>query len=290
MKKKNVDKYWYTDIREITTLKDMLAGSVGLYGKNPAFWIKEKKGAPYEPVDYELLQHDINALGTALVKMGMSGKKIAVMGQGCYEWIVTYLAVVNGTGIIVPVDKELSGPEIRNLLLAADCDTIFCTAKECAKLRGIAEIRNLIVMEFYGDRTSPDTPPVTGIRDAAEYRALVPDAAVYTWRDLVAGGEELLNNGDIGFLEKEVDPDALAVILFTSGTTGNPKGVMLCHRNITANIMDVCRIAQIPETDKTLSILPIHHTYECTLGMLLVLYRGASTAFCEGFKIGRAHV
>ena len=284
MKKKNVDKYWYTDIREITTLKDMLAGSVGLYGKNPAFWIKEKKGAPYEPVDYELLQHDINALGTALVKMGMSGKKIAVMGQGCYEWIVTYLAVVNGTGIIVPVDKELSGPEIRNLLLAADCDTIFCTAKECAKLRGIAEIRNLIVMEFYGDRTSPDTPPVTGIRDAAEYRALVPDAAVYTWRDLVAGGEELMNNGDIGFLEKEVDPDALAVILFTSGTTGNPKGVMLCHRNITANIMDVCRIAQIPETDKTLSILPIHHTYECTLGMLLVLYRGASTAFCEGFK------
>ncbi|MCI7679044.1 MAG: long-chain fatty acid--CoA ligase, partial [Clostridiales bacterium] len=240
MKKKNVDKYWYTDIREITTLKDMLAGSVGLYGKNPAFWIKEKKGAPYEPVDYELLQHDINALGTALVKMGMSGKKIAVMGQGCYEWIVTYLAVVNGTGIIVPVDKELSGPEIRNLLLAADCDTIFCTAKECAKLRGIVEIRNLIVMEFYGDRTSPDTPPVTGIRDAAEYRALVPDAAVYTWRDLVAGGEDLLNNGDIGFLEKEVDPDALAVILFTSGTTGNPKGVMLCHRNITTNIMDVC--------------------------------------------------
>ncbi len=81
-----------------------------------------------------------------------------------------------------------------------------------------------------------------------------------------------------------MDPEALTVILFTSGTTGNPKGVMLNHRNITSNIMDVCRIAHILESDKTLSILPIHHTYECTLGMLLVLYRGASTAFCEGLK------
>ena len=89
---------------------------------------------------------------------------------------------------------------------------------------------------------------------------------------------------DRTFLDAEIDPDALAVILFTSGTTGNPKGVMLSHRNITSNIMDVCRICQVYQTDKTLSLLPIHHTYECTLGMLLVLYRGASTAFCEGFK------
>lgn len=288
--KENFDHYWYTDIREIVTLKDLLAGSAEKYPSNPAFWVKEKKGQPYLPINYQLLQHDVNALGTKLTEMGLSGKRIAVMGQGCYEWIVTYLAVMNGVGIIVPIDKELSGPEIENLLRTADCDTICCTKAECSKLKGISQIRNLVVMEFYGDRTDINQVPEASDLDLPKYREWIQDkdasreVQVYAWRTLLGEGENLLNQGDTTYLEKNVDPDALAVILFTSGTTGNPKGVMLCHRNITSNIMDVCRIAHVLTTDKTLSILPIHHTYECTLGMLLVLYRGASTAFCEGMK------
>lgn len=288
--KENFDHYWYTDIREIVTLKDLLAGSAEKYPNNPAFWVKEKKGQPYLPINYQLLQHDVNALGTKLTEMGLSRKRIAVMGQGCYEWIVTYLAVMNGVGIIVPIDKELSGPEIENLLRTAECDTIFCTKAECSKLKGISQIRNLVVMEFYGDRTDIDQVPEASDLDLPKYREWIQgentnrEVQVFAWRTLLGDGEILLNQGDTTYLEKNVDPDALAVILFTSGTTGNPKGVMLCHRNITSNIMDVCRIAHVLTTDKTLSILPIHHTYECTLGMLLVLYRGASTAFCEGMK------
>lgn len=105
-----------------------------------------------------------------------------------------------------------------------------------------------------------------------------------TGRNLQEPGEGLMALGNSQFASEDVDPDRMSVLLFTSGTTGNPKGVMLSQRNITANIMDTCRIAHILPTDKTLSILPIHHTYECTFGMLLVLYRGASTAFCEGLK------
>ena len=306
------NSYWYTDIREITTVKDMLAGSAVLYRTNPAFWVKKKKGAPYEPINYELLQHDVNSIGTALCHMGLKGERIAVMGQNSYEWIASYLAVINGTGIVVPIDKELTGPEIGNLLRAGGAHTIFCTRQECKKLAGLPEIDRLIVMEFYGDRTdiNEQVEPVTEDNfDRAKYRDLiigdsdVRKVEIYSWRELLMQGEQLLvgadniqsddQSGESGehdfapdrtFLDAEINPDALAVILFTSGTTGNPKGVMLSHRNITSNIMDVCRICQVYQSDKTLSLLPIHHTYECTLGMLLVLYRGASTAFCEGFK------
>ena len=290
IKGSDFSKYWYTDIREITTLKDMLAGSAELYRNNPAFWVKEKRGGEYRAVSYELLQHDVNALGTKLCDMGLCGSRIAVIGQGCYEWIASYLSVINGTGIVVPIDKELSGPEIGNLLKAGDAHTIFCTRQECRKLQGLKEIDRLIVMEFYGDRTDISEPlPEEGF-DAETYREHIlngaddRDVEVYSWRELLREGEELLKNGSRDFLDAEIDPDAMSVILFTSGTTGNPKGVMLSHRNITSNIMDVCRICQVYQSDKTLSILPIHHTYECTLGMLLVLYRGASTAFCEGIK------
>ena len=316
--------YWYTDIREITTVKDMLAGSAELYKENAAFWVKKKKGAPYEAINYDLLQHDVNALGSMLCHMGLKGERVAVMGQNSYEWIVSYLSVINGTGIVVPIDKELTGPEIGNLLRAGDAHTIFCTRQECKKLAGLKEIDRLIVMEFYGDRTDINEPLGEADFDADSYRTLIigeqnPDdesqdsaaaqtrkVEVYSWRDLVRWGEQLLagpeqysaagpddpHSGlseedfvpDRTFIDAKIDPDALAVILFTSGTTGNPKGVMLSHRNITSNIMDVCRICQVYQNDKTLSLLPIHHTYECTLGMLLVLYRGASTAFCEGFK------
>lgn len=283
------DHYWYTDIREIVTLKDMLAGSADKYAKNPAFWVKTKKGQPYSPISYRLLQHDVNAMGTCMTEMGWQGKRIAVMGQGCYEWIVTYLAVMNGIGIIVPIDKELSGPEIENLLRTAECDTIFCTKAECSKLKGLPSIRNLVVMDFYGDRLDEEEVPDDSNLNLEKYEGWFEqeeEKKVYvtSWRGMLRDGDQLLKSGKDEYLKAEVDPDALAVILFTSGTTGNPKGVMLSHRNITVNIMDVCRIAHVTTTDKTLSILPIHHTYECTLGMLLVLYRGASTAFCEGMK------
>ena len=290
-------KYWYTDIREIITLKDMLAGSAELYKDNAAFWVKKKRGGEYIPINYELLQHDVNALGTALMDLGLKGSRIAVMGQNCYEWIASYLSIINGTGIVVPIDKELTGPEIGNLLKASSTDTIFCTRQECKKLQGLKEISRLIVMEFYGDRTDINEKPAQEDFDAEKYRTILAgdtgsdksakqenDVEILSWTDLLIKGEQLLEEGNTEFLDAEIDPDAMSVILFTSGTTGNPKGVMLSHRNITSNIMDVCRICQVYQTDKTLSMLPIHHTYECTLGMLLVLYRGASTAFCEGFK------
>ena len=280
---RDFERYWYRDIRQIDSLKQMLTESAELFADRPAFWVKREKGQPYEAISYQLLKHDVESLGTMLIDIGLAGRRIAVMGQGCYEWIVSYLAVVCGAGIVVPVDKDLSAPEIENLMKTAECDTIFGTRVECEKLKRSDVIRNLIVMEFYGDRTSAEELP-QAVPVPLKREEMAGDSEIYCWRELLAEGEKRLREGSSSYTSREVDPEALTVILFTSGTTGNPKGVMLNHRNITSNIMDVCRIAHILESDKTLSILPIHHTYECTLGMLLVLYRGASTAFCEGLK------
>lgn len=278
----NFSRFWYKDIEEIVTLKDMLAKSAKKFSDLPAFWVKRKRGGEYLPISYELLAHDVAAFGTELQKIAGEDKRVAVLGEGSYEWIVSYLSVMNSGMVVVPIDKELGGAEISNLLSTSQCHTVVCS-KDCVnKLKDIEEISNLVITEFYGDRIATDETPVSQIKDLAPFEKA--GRQVFLWREMLEAGDKALAAGDTSFVNATIDPDALAVILFTSGTTGNPKGVMLSHRNITVNIMDVCRIAHIHNWDKTLSILPIHHTYECTLGMLLVLYRGASTAFCEGMK------
>lgn len=297
------DKYWFNDIREMSTIKELIYGSVEMYPERPAFWVKKKKGAPYEAVSYSLLKHDVESLGAQLRAMGLAGERIGVMGEGCYEWIATYLAVVMGGGVIVPIDKELGSDEIQNILDTAECHTVFYTEAQASKFKAVKGVENHVVMQFYGDRTdinvnmleylgkSVATASADQDKSDSSYAARAAQDAenihtvnYYDWKQLTGAGENLIALGNTGFEFKDDDADRMSVLLFTSGTTGKPKGVMLSQRNITSNIMDTCRIAHILPTDKTLSILPIHHTYECTFGMLLVLYRGASTAFCEGLK------
>ncbi len=276
------EKYWYTDIREIRTVREMIYGSRDINPDNPALWVKKVRGGEYIPIDYTLMTHDIDALGSKLVESGMIREKIAVMGANSYEWIVTYMAVIIGGGVVLPIDKELSPGEIDNLLETAGCRVIFYGDSSEDKIEKLQCADRRIRMEFYGDRTDRSVSMADHI--AAAGGTAASSIATDDWKEMVAAGEELLSSGYTGFTELETDPEVMSVLLFTSGTTGNPKGVMLSQTAICSIVMDTCRIAHILPTDKTLSVLPIHHTYECTYGMLLVLYRGASTAFCEGLK------
>lgn len=270
---KNIDSIYFHNAREIHDLKQMLDDSCRIYAQRPAFWVKKYKGGEFLPISYKLVKHDVDALGTKLIDMGLKGKNIAILGMGCYEWIISYLAVVNGTGIAVPIDKELEPEAIQNLLNRADCDMIFYSSSEANKIGQINGIQYKIEMEFYGDRSDFDEPLV--FPSARE--------GVISWKQLVTDGEKLLQSGNRDFIDAEIDRSALAVLLFTSGTTGIPKGVMLSHHNIAANIMDVWRYSGIQPNDKNLSVLPIHHTYACTCN-LAFLYSGASTVHFEGLK------
>lgn len=245
--------------REITDLKEMINTSTELYSENTAFWVKNKKGGKYLPIKYKQLKEDIDGLGSALMNLGLAGSKIAVIGENRYEWIVTYLAVVNGLGVIVPLDKELTQEEIINLLNQAEVDAIVYS-------NSYKELFENVDIEY---KINMDN--IEASNDLYFY-------------DLIQNGKNLLNQGYNQYIDAVINPDELSMILFTSGTTDMAKGVMLCHKNICSVIMSTCSMVHIYETDRTLSILPIHHTFECTLGILLMLYRGASVAFCEGLK------
>ncbi len=278
------ERYWFTDIREVENIRELLQGSVEEYPDRPAFWVKRSRGTEYLPICYRLLSRDVRALASRLMKSGMLDQKVALMGKSCYEWIVTYLAVVTAGGIIVPMDKDLHPDEIQNLVEHAGCGSIFFTSDIASRVKKAGLEIPHIAMDFYGDRVDESVDMKQYIHSPAyaELHKAVNDTM--DWKELVAEGEALLEQGDDAYDHVEIDPNVMSVLLYTSGTTGKPKGVMLSQRNIVSNIMDTCRIAHITPEDKALSILPIHHTYECTYGMLLVLYRGASTAFCEDLK------
>lgn len=260
-------------VREIATLKELLATSVELYRENPAFLIKKERGGAYHEISYGQLGRDVDALGTQMLAMGLEGAKIAIIGENCYEWIVTYLAIVNGVGVVVPLDKELNRDEVGNLLETASCEALFYTESYEEMIRDFP-VAHKIKIQLYGDRT--------GSEEALP--SIVCPEGHTTWPEMVAQGEALLAAGDRRFIDQLIDPLEMRMLLFSSGTTGVAKGIMLCHRNIAVNIMDTRKIVTIYPHDRSLSILPIHHTFESTMGMLTILYSGASAAFYEGLK------
>lgn len=238
------------DTHHITDLRDMIRKSAEMYTDSSAFLVK--KDGKYQPISYIQYLADINALGTKLVDMGLKGEKIAVIGEASYAWAVSYLAVVCGVGVIVPLDKELPKEEIDNLIRIANVKMII----HSPKVKTIDKNTKVDYKIAMGD----------------ELDALIED------------GKRLLGEGNRAFLDAEIDPEEMQILLFTSGTTGMAKGVMHNHRSICTNLMSMVSMFQLHRDDIFLSVLPIHHTYECTCGFLCPIYKGCTVAHCEGLK------
>ena len=254
----------YYKVDDIKTLKELISRSSRLYGKNPVFLIKDEKAADYREVTYGKFQEDINAVGTYLCAKGLKGEKIAIIGENCYHWFTAYYSVVNGTGVCVPLDKELNKDEVRNLVERSGAKAVFFT-------------------ETYKDFFEGTKFDLKVQMDPYQKKEDKREDVLY-FQDILKEGFKLLENGDRTFVDAVVDPDKMNMILYTSGTTGKAKGVMLSHFNIVSNILDGSRIVKVRESDRTLSVLPIHHTFESTMGTGLALYYGASIAVCEGLK------
>lgn len=253
------------EVRPMENLKDMLEGSVKIYGDKPAFLRKTEGSKEYKPVSYNEFKKDVDALGTVFLSLGLRNKKIAVISENRYEWAVTYLAVLNGVGTIVPLDKELPENEIESLINRARADVVVyghTNEKEIDRLREcLSSVEHYIHMDQGAD-----------------------EEGTLSFAKLIEKGKRLLEEGDRSFLDSEVDAEEINILLFTSGTTAISKAAMLSHRNICTNLAAMSSMLYIDPSDIFLSVLPIHHTYECTCGFLCPIYRGATVAFCEGLR------
>ncbi len=251
-------------MRYINDLRDMVHSSAEMFGDKTSFLVKDKPRGEYRPITFNQLKSDIDHLGTKLVEMGLKDKKVAIIGENSYKWVVTYLAVTNGTGVIVPLDKELTGIEIRNLLERAKVDAIVFSGKMKKKL--IADIE-----------------AVGGIDIKIDMDAKEDEEGIIRWDSLLEEGKALLDGGDKRFVEAVIDREAMCTLLFTSGTTGQSKGVMLSHKNISANVYNMSKYVNI-RTGGGLSVLPMHHTYELTCHVFTAIYQGVFVAICEGLR------
>ncbi len=202
---------------------------------------------------YTDLIEDVKNLATYLCALGLEGKHIAVTGKNSYLWMVSYLAIGCGCGLIVPIDRDLRADEIAGLMADAECAAV-----------------------LYGE----DMEPKFAEMETEPSLLRLPLAASDTY---FARGAELRTEGSTIFESHEVDPDAPGVLLYTSGTMGVAKGVLLSQRNICADIVGVCRRVKITADDRVLSHLPLHHTYECTTS-LAILYHGGSIAINENMR------
>lgn len=244
----------------------MLNSSAELYAEEPAYLVKDTPGGEYRPILYKQFKEDVDALGTRFIDLGLKGEKIAVIGENSYKWVVSYLATTNGTGTVVPLDKELPPKEIINLLKRAEVSAIVCSQK-------LEETVDLALKEVEGVRYQ--------IRMGAEAHQ---DEKILSFNRLLEEGKSLIKKGDQRFIDAHIDREVMCSLLFTSGTTGLAKGVMLSHKNITANVYNMSKYVEIQQPGMGLSVLPMHHSYEMTCHIFTGCYQGMCIAICEGLK------
>jgi long-chain acyl-CoA synthetase len=256
------------EMRQITDLKNLLYTSADLYADRVAYLYKDRLGGDYLPITYAEVRSDVDALGTALLREGLADGHIGVIGENRYEWVVSYLAVANGPGVIVPLDRELPAHEIAALIERAEISAVIFSSKVGQKLDEAMQLVNRSVR-----LVSMDSESTQG--DTLSLPRMIDD------------GKGRIEQGDRRYIDFEVDADAMSMLLFTSGTTGLAKGVMLCHRNLASNIYSMSKFVDLTVHEKQqvgLSLLPMHHTYEFTCTILGSFYQGATIAFCEGLK------
>ena len=251
---------------KFTDLKDMLNQTGEVYGDRPAYIFKTEEKGKFRTITHKEFRENINALGTTLIQMGLKDKRIALISENRYEWELSYLAVASGVGVIVPLDKALPDNELESLILRSQVEAIFYSSKYDTIMNTLREKKNTNLKYFISMDLEENTQ------------------GIYAEKALVEKGKKLLTDGNKTYIDAKIDSEKMGIMLFTSGTTAMSKAVMLSHKNLVTNVMDIIQRFDLTDEDRFLSFLPLHHVFECTVGFLYPISIGGSIAFCEGVK------
>ena len=252
------------EVREFHNFRKLLEQSEALYGNSPAFKVKNKIGQILD-ISYTRFKADVEALGTALLDLGLDGCKVAVAGANSYKWCTSYLAVGSGVGVVVPTDKELPFDDILSILT-------------------VSESKAIIFDERFGEKLLEHRDRLPKGLILISMDSSKDEDGILSYDLLLNNGYRLIGTGDSAYFDKDVEGNKLTVLLFTSGTTGMSKAVMLSADNICSDVRSIMGFVKINKGERILSLLPIHHTYECSVTFLCCIYGGVTICFCDGLR------
>lgn len=252
------------NIQKFNNIKEIIYHSASTYSNNIAFTVKNKNGNKIEYINhtYADLLNDINCFGSALYKLRLKDKRIAVIGHNSYEWAVAHLSNLLGGMVSVPLDKGLQLGELENSLIRSQVQAVVFDDK----LKDI-------MLEIKGN----------GKTNIKFFICTSKTQDFLYFYDLLLDGKKILENGNTEYVEHKIDSKKMSILLFTSGTTSRSKAVMLNQYGIATNVYDMLLVESFYSTDVNIAFLPYHHIFGST-GMIVMLASGVKTVFPDGLK------
>ena len=254
--------YEFNKVTKFNSINEMLDIAINEAGDKIAF--KYKENDEIKEITYKQFQNETIYLGTALHSLGITNTHIAVIGENSYNWITVYLTVLKSNSVIVPVDKELPCSDIINVLNHSDSQVLFYSKK----------------FDKYIDEFSKNLP---NIKYFIGFDNKEDNGKILSYQKLLEKGKKLFENGDTSYSSIEkTDTNKLKMLVYTSGTTGMSKGVMLSEHNLVSSVYYGLQVSTVYTT--CLSVLPYHHTYEAVSGILVALHHHATICINDNLK------
>lgn len=262
--------------KEIKSLRDLVETSAELYG-DKILYIYKRGEARYS-FSYNDYRRDLYRLGEGMSRIGLMGRTVAVIGESCPEYMTAYIAAVSGGGVIVPLDRDLGHAEIARFADLSGAEAVFYTEQFNDVLPSLAEQMPQV-------RYFIPIAPAEG-SDTTDGSSSAGDAVILPYSELLALGDKAMEEGDRSFLDYDctADMSQMSALLFTSGTTGTSKGVMLSHANLVASVNAASRGTIFGPDNTFVDLLPMHHSYEITCGHLGAANLGGTVYINDSLK------
>ena len=223
--------------KEFSTVRELIEWAGAHHGEKIAYSYRETARGEVKKASFRQLRDDVRALASEMLAMGCAGKKTVLIGKFTYEWAVTYFATLSIGGVLVPLDRDWLAADLADTVAKADASFLLCDEDIKEKAEVIAEAVTLEAAPVYLNAKNEER----------------------TLRSLMVAGKEKFDENQTPYQTAPIDPMALALLVFTSGTTGKGKGVMLNQNSILSDLADI--IPYIDFADKTVGVLPPHHTF-----------------------------